>query len=557
MSDPIQTVDVVVIGAGVCGAVAAWKLAQARLRVVLLEAGVGHSDRTAMVGRFAGALPRRIGSPYFDPDNDRYAPTEDNHLDSLGPTYYDHQTPVRFQSTYVRRAGGSTWHFLGNMPRFLPADFELHSRYGVGRDWPLKYADLEKDYCSAEEWVGVAGDHDEWNTPEFGGRSRPFPMSRIWPSYGDRFVESRLGGLVIDGAPVRLMSTPQARNSRSYDGRPACAGNSICVPICPIQAKYDATVHVAKAVAAGAELLDRAVVTRVDRAAGSDLVETVHYLRWDGPAVRPGSFRARFVVLAAHTIESAKILLRSKLAKTSKQVGCNLMDHLQGAVVCSAPEPVYPFRGPPTTSGIDRFRDGEFRRQHAAFRLSLGNDGWGRDSAADVRLLELVRDRKLHGRRLRDELRNTFTRMMRFSFSTEMLPNPANRVTLSDKTDDLGIPRPALSFVLDDYSRAAFAKARDVCQQIFQHVGGTDIRSLQAGDNFSGAGHIIGTCRMGEHAKDSVVDPHGRCHDHRNLFVLGAAVFPTGGTANPTLTAIALTARSLRALGGDLGLTLV
>ena len=71
-------------------------------------------------------------------------------------------------------------------------------------------------------------------------------------------------------------------------------------------------------------------------------VETVHYLRWDGGGGRAESVRGRFVVLAAHTIETAKILLLSGLATTSKQVGCNLMDHLQGSVVCYAPEPVYP-----------------------------------------------------------------------------------------------------------------------------------------------------------------------------------------------------------------------
>ncbi|WP_165226243.1 GMC family oxidoreductase [Aquisphaera insulae] len=557
MNDPAVTHDVVVIGAGVCGAIAAWRLARAGARVLMLEAGPADSDRTAMVGRFAAALPRQTGSPYADPDVERFAPTEDNHAGTSDGAYYDQRGTVRFQSTYVRRAGGSTWHFLGNMPRFLPADFELHDRYRVGRNWPIRYADLEEDYCTAEEWIGVAGDHDEWNSPELGHRSRPFPMSRIWPSYGDRVVAERLIGLRIDGKPVRLMSTPQARNARTYDGRPACAGNSICVPICPIQAKYDATVHVAKAIKAGAELRDRAVVTRIDRVDGSAEVGEVHYLRWDGRTVQPGSARGRLVVMAAHTIESAKILLLSGLATTSGEVGRNLMDHLQGSVFCYAPQPVYPFRGPPTTSGIDRFRDGTFRRRHAAFRLSLGNDGWGRNAPPDERLLDLVRDRKLHGRGLRDEVRNMFTRMIRFSFSTEMLPDSANRVELSSKRDVLEIPRPALTFALSPYNRAAFDAARKVCKRIFRHIGGTGIDFLPKGDVFSGAGHIIGTCRMGADPSDSVVDSYGRCHDHPNLFVLGSAVFPTSGTANPTLTAAALTVRSLRAIAADLHLTSV
>lgn len=555
MHDHTDPHDVVIIGAGACGAVAAWRLAQAGARVLLLEAGVSLSDRTAMVGQFAAALPKKTGSPYRDDDNDRFAPTEDTYRPVAKETYYDQRGPVKFQSTYVRRTGGSTWHFLGNMPRFLPSDFKLHDRYHVGRNWPIHYKDIEDQYCTAEEWIGVAGDHDEWNKPDLGYRSRPFPMSRIWPSYGDRFVERRLDGLLIDGQHVQLRTTPQARNSRSYDGRPACAGNSICVPICPIQAKYDATVHVAKAVRAGAKLLDRAVVTQLELAAGSNSVAQIHLLRWNANEIRADTVRGRVVVLAAHSIESAKILLLSGLANSSDQVGRNLMDHLQGSVFCYAPEPVYPFRGPPTTSGIDQFRDGDFRRHHAAFRMSLGNDGWGRSAQPDERLIELIKERQLHGRALRDELRKDFTRMMRFSFSTETLPNPANRVELSAERDQLGVRRPALTFALDPYTREAFDKARDVCKSIFHHVGGSEVDSRPTGDDFTGAGHVIGTCRMGDNPKDSVVDSHGRCHDHPNLFIVGSSVFPTSGTANPTLTAVALTIRSLDAIAGDLRLS--
>jgi len=100
------------------------------------------------------------------------------------------------------------------------------------------------------------------------------------------------------------------------------------------------------------------------------------------------------VVLAAHAIESAKILLFSdpsgnRIANSSDQVGRNLMDHPQGAGGCLMPEPVYPFRGPPTTSGIDDFRDGPFRRNHAGFRMSLGNDGWGGRIESPARTIEM------------------------------------------------------------------------------------------------------------------------------------------------------------------------
>jgi choline dehydrogenase-like flavoprotein len=537
-----QHFDAVVIGAGACGAITAWQLAAAGHKVLMLEAGPQTADRTQIVGAYAADV--KHGSPYKQPNADVFAPTED----TMPGGYYVVGGPRRFKSSYVRRVGGSTWHFLGNTPRFLPADFELHSRYGVAVDWPLRYGDLETHYCTAERYLGVSGDHAEWNDPELGRRSSPFPMSKIWESYSDRLVKSRLGSLVLDGVSIRLRATPQARNSRPYDDRPACAGNSTCVPVCPIQAKYDATVHVKKALLSGAKLRDRSVVERLELDQAASTVGRVHYLTWDG---QHHSARGRIVVLAAHAIESARLLLLSGIGNASDQVGRNLMDHLQGAVVALAPENVYPFRGPPTTSGIDVFRDGPFRAEHGAFRLSLGNDGWGRSDRIEDRLKAMIEDQQLLGRALRERVEERFTRLIRFSYSTEMRPLPENRVELADSTDGLGLPRPKISFAIEDYSRDAFAHAKRICAAIFTALDASEIQPLLPNDDgaaepdrFLGAGHISGTCRMGNDPSSSVVDSWCRSHEHPNLFIVGSSVFPTEGTANPTLTAVALTVRS-------------
>jgi glucose dehydrogenase len=67
---------------------------------------------------------------------------------------------------------------------------------------------------------------------------------------------------------------------------------------------------------------------------------------------------------------------------------------------------------------------------------------------------------------------------------------------------------------------------------------------IQQRDVAEGAGHIIGTARMGSDPTSSVVDRDLRSHDHPNLFILGSAIFPTSATANPTLTIAALSLRA-------------
>lgn len=545
MSTDAVEADIVVVGAGIAGALAASKLRRAGLSVVILEAGRVVTDRMELVERYVTASRKSMGAPYRTPDTDANAPGPDG---SDGPEYYDHAgSPDTFKATYPRLAGGATWHWRGNVPRHVPNDFRMKSMFGLGVDWPLTYDDLEPWYAAAEWEIGVAGDHAEWNGYLGAARSRPFPMQRVWQSYGDTRVIDRIGSLVFDGHDVRVMSTPQARNTQPFDGRPVCTGNSTCDPICPIAAKYDATVHIARAIAAGAELRDRCVATEivVDE---TRQVRSVRFRRWDGT---DGAVAAKVVVLAAHAIENAKLLLLSTsrhapagVANSSDQVGRNLMDHLQGQGATTFAEPLYPFRGPPTTSGIDVFRDGAFRSSRAAFRMSVGNDGWGQIEGPYATLGRLVKEGKF-GNALREAVADQIPRQFRLSYSTEVLPEPHNRVTLSEKTDGLGIRRPLIHFRVSDYNRAAFLYARSVVEAIFRRVGSSGLRF---NEGYSSANHIIGTCRMGTDPATSVVDTFGRSHDHSNLFVLGASMFPTAGTANPTLTMAALVLRALPAI---------
>ncbi|HEX5166741.1 MAG TPA: GMC family oxidoreductase [Thermomicrobiales bacterium] len=537
MADRLEA-DVVIVGAGVAGSLIAWTLAQAGAKVLVLESGPW-VDRAKAVETYRAAVAKTPEAPYPPLE---YAPRP---TVAAIDEYYQQQGPDMFQSTYERRVGGTTWHWQGTAMRHLPNDFHIKTLYGVGEDWPISYDDLEPWYVQAEQALGVAGDTD-MGSP----RSAPYVMPAVPPSYLDLHINAALQPLGL-----QVLTTPQAKNSQAFDGRPPCCGNNLCVPICPIGAKYDGAVHAKKAQDAGAQIESDSVAHKIE-VDGEGRVTRVLFKRPDGSEHE--AVGQTFVV-AAHAIETPKLLLMSRtdalpngVANSSDQVGRNLMDHVTQVSLCLSRDPIWPFRAPVETSGIEHLRDGDHRRDWAAFRTPIGNDGWSFGGENPVALSStLVKDEGLRGTALRDRIQQMAERQVRLAALVEQLPNPDNRVTLSeDKQDALGNPYPQIAYQVDDYSKRGMEQARALADQVFDAIGGTD---RMHAPTFFGAGHIIGTYRMGNDPATSVVNPQGRTHDHPNLYLAGDGLFPTEATANPTLTLAALALWCADTIKGELG----
>lgn len=577
-----NTYDVIVVGSGVAGALTAWKLSQlGDYKILILEAGEnGITDGQRLQFHHTMDTQGHRGTPfapYLDLESRKFAPAPENSQRELDKQkqdrdqqfqydtlyqYYDYSdaSADAFKASYNRMVGGSTWSWRGNCPRFIPSDFRLHSTFGVGRDWPLDYNELEPWYCQAEWELGVSGHHHEFDGLYGGYRSQPFPMPGVPLSYSDEQVKKKIDGKKARGTQVHVVTTPQARNTTVFDSRPACEGHSNCIPLCPIQAKYDATIHLRRALQSGhVELRTAAVVTRLEK--GKDgRVKNVYYKDWKSDDVmKERCVHGDIVVLAAHAIETPKILLMSNgLANSSGQVGRNLTDHVQFELIATFPDPLFPFRGPQSIASIEDFRDGEFRSQRSAFRMTIGNDGWGRTgSPATViaTLLDTNRpDKGLYGSKLPGAVANEIPRMLRLSFSTEMLPEATNRIELSDKTDALGIPRPKFTFDIGAYAKGGLKEGFDTATELFHVMGATispKAKKLIENNgkyNWNTAAHIMCTTIMGDDPKDSVVDRWGRTHDVPNLWIVGSSVFTTSATANPTLTLAALALRTAAAI---------
>jgi choline dehydrogenase-like flavoprotein len=172
-----QSDDVLIVGAGVAGALIAYSLAGAGARVTVVEAGP-QVDRGVALNRLERAAIRVPEAPY------EMAPYAESPA-TIKDTYIQQDGPDPFRSTYLRLVGGTTWHWLGTALRLLPSDLELRSRYGVGEDWPLRYSDLAPWFDAAESELGVSGPDDDFLGPP---RQKPYPMPGLPAALGDRLI---------------------------------------------------------------------------------------------------------------------------------------------------------------------------------------------------------------------------------------------------------------------------------------------------------------------------------------------------------------------------------
>jgi choline dehydrogenase-like flavoprotein len=583
--------DAVIVGAGVAGALIAKRLTLAGFRVLVLEAGPataasyeGYSNHLERFYEASGKGPESAWPPAAN------APQPDTADLRQNNGYFVQNGPDLYGSSYTRLQGGSTLHWLGVSLRMLPDDFKLRSRYGVGRDWPLSYDDIEPFYRKAEEEIGVSADvaDQKYHGLTFAD-GYDYPMQRVPLSYSDRKLAAAVDGLqvALDEAPVALKvrSYPAARNSTprgSYrplgavdmreDGKAVerffgqrCAGNTSCTPICPIQAKYNAGKTLAQADRNKLQVFAQAVASKIDIDTVTGEVQSVTYQRYQGISRSVYRAKARVYVLAAHAVENAKLMLASGLTGPKEMVGKTLMDHPALYAWGLAPETIGAFRGPLSTAGIEELRAGAFRAKHAAFRFDIGNDGWRATTGApDTAVADAVA-KNLFGRKLRDQLSSTLSRQVRFSLAIEQLPEPGNCVSIDPRyLDPLGNPRPVISYKIGEYTLAGMAAATKVYRQIFQRAGIEDFSdksgsgwfpSVQYGEvtyRYHGMGHFSGTHAMGGDSSSSVVDSYQRSWNHRNLYLAGSGSFPTMGTSNPTLTLSALAIRTAERLISEL-----
>ena len=530
--EPVSGADVCVVGAGPAGALAASRLASAGHDVVVLEAG-RRFDFDERTDQMEQSIRPGDGGDVWEMGGERDA------FSASGEQFY----PLNVAR--VKGVGGSTLHWQGMVMRLHPTDFD-GGHDNADPAWPISYGDLRPYYAEAERAFGVAGDADNPFAPP---RDEPtYPMPGFEPSYSDSlFAEA------CESLGISMHSVPNARNSEPYGDRGPCVGYGTCQPVCPSGAKYDASVHIEDAEAAGATVLDRVPVQRLETD-GAGRVDAAVYATPDGTEHRQ---EAAEFVLAAGGIEIPRLLLLSAnddhpdgLANSSGAVGRYFMDHL--------------FAGAGGT--LDR----ETRQNHVGFITSECHQFYdepgqavervddGRtvvpdtdDALSPLKLeflnyagpspVALALGGEVWGDALLEDLRDAYGNSIAMGGLVGQPPRWENRVTLDrSTTDDHGNPVPDIQWSWGDRVRRSLSRANDIQHAVLSELGAEIAWTANAEGGTGPAYHHMGTTRMGTDPEESVVDPQLRTHDVSNLSIASSSVFVTAGSMNPTLTIGAL-----------------
>ena len=207
--------DVIVVGSGAVGSNMANELAKQGKSVIMLEAGP-KVERWKLIENFRNS-PRKFdfNDPY---PNNPWAHT------SYASGYIENTGSFEMLPGMPKLVGGTTWHWGGATWRYLPNDMKLKTMYGVGRDWPLEYSELEPFYHRVEVELGVSGSDTEDQSGQggkaFPPRSQAYPVDPEPPLYITTHFKNKQ-----ESKGYNFVHEPNTRTHVPYDGRPACLGS--------------------------------------------------------------------------------------------------------------------------------------------------------------------------------------------------------------------------------------------------------------------------------------------------------------------------------------------
>ncbi|MBC9035130.1 GMC family oxidoreductase [Sphingomonas sp. JC676] len=548
--DPAETpADVIIVGSGAAGAMAAYSLTKAGLRCLMLEAGRDYDPQAEvnMMAPESDAPLRGASTPdkpfgYFDA-------TVGGGWEVDGEPYTMREgTDFRWYRS--RMLGGRTNHWGRHVPRWGPYDFKPFSRDGLGVDWPIGYDDVAPFYDRVERMIGVNGGRIELeNHPDSppGCLMQP-PAPRI----PEMLIKATCETM---GIPVRAAHTAVLTRDMPDPVAPrsACFNATPCTRGCTIGAMFQTTTSLLPMAKATGRLtivtdamVSRVVMANAGRAAGVEYVDRKTGARHQ--------VKARAVILAAGTCETTRLLLNSGdtphgLANASGQLGRNLTDStgasFRAYVPALADRPRYNEDG---IGGqhiyIPFWLYQEQKRGELDFARGYHFEIGGRFGVPPAAALPRV-----WGAELKKAVRSASGATIGMTLRGEMIPNKDTYCEIDPAVKDrFGIPVLRFAFRWSQHELNQVAHGQRTAHAVFKRMNATILDPELPPEKLITAGgeiiHELGTARMGADARSSVVDSFGQAWDVGNLVLMDGAIFASGAHKNPTLTILALALRA-------------
>ena len=567
--------DVIVVGSGAGGGMAALMLALNGVKVLMIEAGRNYDPvkETAMFqtpemaplrnertrDRFFGYFDATVGGGWQVP----------------GEPYTNKPgTEGDFWWWRPRMLGGRTNHWGRISLRFGEHDFRPRSRDGLGFDWPMTYQDIAPWYDKVETLIGVYGENaGVENAPDSSpGVLLPAPKPRV----GELLAKKAGKKLDVPVVPARraVLSKPleakriakelfpnnekaRAIMEKDMAMRAPCFWATECHRGCSIRANFQSTTVLLPAAleTGNLDIITDAMVREV--LIGKDGRATgVHYI--DKTTRRDAIAKARVVIIAGGTCETSRILLNSKsrdkagLANSSGQVGKNLMDSVGTSLSAHIPAmedlPPYHQDG---AGGMHVYTPWWLVREHSKLGFARGYhiEMGGGKSMPTMHGFSILDSKSpgVYGSKLKEDARRYFGSSFSFSGRGEMIPNKDCYCELDPNVvDQWGIPVLRFHWKWSDHEIKQAEHMQQTFAAMLEAMGGNP-KPKSGRDAIQRPGEIIhevGTARMGAKAADSVTNQYCQTWDVKNLFLMDGAVLPSNPDKNPTLTILALAWRS-------------
>jgi choline dehydrogenase-like flavoprotein len=539
--------DVIVVGSGASGGWAAKRLAEAGLKVAMVDCGRPQLDSNFTEHEPAFKLKYRDHAPDVirktrPIQKDCYACMEYNYdwfANDLDEPYTTaDKMPFSWQGR-LRVTGGRTNVWGRQSYRLSDLDFKAASHDGYGDDWPLSYKDLAPYYDIVEDYVGITGiSEGVYELPD--GKFHP-PMGLTCAETLLRTkVKEKLGRTVTLGRSANI--------TKPINGRAACHYCGPCERGCVTHSYFNsAFTTVADAIATGkCTHIPNAMVYKVLMDADGKRARGILYI--DRITHQPREVRARAVVLCAQALESVRILFNSAntqypagLANSSGVLGHYLMDHITGG---GAGGQLEGLPGKPSVNGPNR-PDGiyviRFRNAHQGPQSTKFLRGYGFQGGGGV---DFNWGAPGFGAAYKKAIQNPVTYIGLGGFG-ECLARWDNYVEINpNRVDAFGIPVLNIHMTYGDNE---MAMVKDMAQSAGEMLEAAGAKNVSTEAHPGGPGwaiHEVGIARMGDDPKKSVLNQFQQTHDVKNLFVMDGSGFTSTACQNPTLTIMALCVRS-------------